>query len=308
MENKTLHIDTLYLSYDCDFQSYLKAIDILPEKPFLYIRAGRHYYDFGFARVGWLDWEICQKSKNYPFVIEYNFEYLFQTDLLSDYTHIKLPFHDSFDNYLVKRLDYNCTFKTLNHNILQSIFVSPYFQKGHNWYDGKLRTETINLGKRSTGKTFRIYNKSKELSDKKNHIKNDMLKQKFGDLKNLYSLEVELHRKYILSRTKSKGRLSDFTQILDVAKILLGSVKYCEHTQKNIALIRSKNYDKIVFKYINTFIGSIDFVQVKQYEKSRENLLIAIENLLSQYNAYEGETLSHDELAKEISFKDLSLD
>lgn len=306
METKTLHIDTLYLSYNCDFQAYLNACEIIADKSLLYYRDGRQFYDFGFARVGWLDWEICQKSKNYPFVVEYNFEYLYQTDLINSIglKDLLLPFENDFKTYLIKRLDYNYTFKSPYKDILQSIFISPHFHKINNWSDGNLNIETVNLGKRSTGKTFRIYNKSKELSDKKNHIKNDMMKQKFGDLTNLYSLEVELHRKYIISRTGINGDLNDFDYILDLAKTLLASIRYCKNTPRNIALIRSKHYDRIKFIYLLDFIQNIEFLKVKKYDKSKDNLLKAIENILLQYNSYEGERLSMDDLADEILLRE----
>jgi hypothetical protein len=300
MEKKTLHIDTLYLSYNCDLSAYKEALEIIAEKKKLFYRDGRDYYDFGYARVGVLDWEICERSNNYPFRIEYNFEYLYQTDLLSNWQQIKLPFSNNYDMYLVNRLDYNCTIQTMNHDILQSIFVSKHFRKGSDYYGSDRVTETVNLGLRKTGKTFRFYNKSKELSDKKNFIKNDMMKQKFGNLDNLYTFEIELHRKYIIQRTSSQGRLSDFDFIIDLAKHLLGSIKYCENTESNLRLIRSKNYDKIDFQYLDEYVSNIEFVEVKKYEKSKLNMLVAVDNILEQFNEYDGEVLTPYELAEEI--------
>lgn len=310
MDSKTLHIDTLYLSYNCDFSAYLEALEIIAEKKHLYYRDGRQFYDFGYARVGWLDWEICQKSKNYPFVIEYNFEYLYQNDLINNIDSISLPFHDdlSLDRfqdianiYLIKRLDYNCTFHTMHKDILQSLFVSKHFKKGHDWWGTDREVETINLGMRRTGKTFRLYNKSKELSDKKNFIKSDMLKQVFGTKKNLYSLEVEVHRKYIISKLKNNGSLLYWHSVVDLCITLLGSVKYCKNTRKNLALIRSKNYDKIDFTYIHKFIGAIpEYKKAKKYEKSTQNLLIAIEGMLEQFNSYGGLELTPEDLSYEL--------
>lgn len=302
---KTLHIDTLYLSYNCDFEAYLEALDIIADKPLAYYRDGRHFYDFGYARVGHLDWEICQKSNNYPFVVEYNFEYLYQTDLLSDWKQIELPFGDCFfEQYLIKRIDYNITFQEKDCELLQKIFVSPYFQKPWLSLDGSYNTETVNLGYRKTGKGFRLYNKTKELSDKKNFIKCDMLRNTFGSLDNLYSLEVEILRKYILSRTDSKGRLCDFEAVVELAKHLLGSIKYCDWTEKNLKLMRSKNYNKITFDYIEKYVGDIEFKSVKKYQKSTDGLLKVVDNLISQFNAYDGSNLSFDDLAKLVSMRD----
>ena len=301
MDNKTLHIDTLYLSYDCDLSAYKNACEIIAEKTLLYYRDGRQYYDFGYARVGWLDWDIAERSGNYPFVIEYNFNYLYQADLINKWEKIKLPFSLNFNMYLVKRLDYNITFQS-DRNILNSIFVSPHFRKGSNWWGTNRDTETVNLGLRKTGKTFRIYNKTKELSDKKDFIKADMLRDKFGSLDNLYSLEVELLRKYIISRVDTLGSLSDFEEILDIARTLLSSIKFCESNDKNLALIKSKNYNKVIFETIDSFVGEIEFKEVKKYKKSKLNLVLAIDKMLQQYNEYEGEVLTYSDLGREIGY------
>lgn len=302
MDKKHYHIDTLYLSYNCDFLAYKEALQIIAEKPLLYYRDGRHYYDFGYARVGHLDWEICQRSNNYPFVIEYNFNYLYQTDLIFCWQQIKLPFPNDFRTYLVKRMDYNCTFQTRDRTLLESLYVSPYFRKGSEFWGQNREVETIYLGMRKTGKTFRIYNKSKELEDKKNFIKCDMLRNVFGSTVNLYSLEVELLRKYIISRTNIDGSLADFYEIIKLARTLLGSIKYCKNTPKNLALIKSKNYNKIDFKYIDKYLSNIEFAKVKKYDKSKLNLLIAIDRMLEQYNDYDGEVIHPADLGKEIEY------
>lgn len=310
MDKKTLHIDTLYLSYNCDFEAYLEALEIIADKDLAFYRDGRHFYDFGYARVGHLDWEICQKSNNYPFVVEYNFEYLYQTDLLSDWQQIELPFGDIlfddclFEDYLIKRIDYNITFQMEDCELLQKIFVSPYFQKPWLSLDGSYNTETVNLGYRKTGKGFRLYNKTKELSDKKNFIKCDMLRNTFGSLDNLYSLEVEILRKYILQRTDCKGRLCDFEKVVELAKHLLGSIKYCDWTEKNLKLMRSKNYNKITFDFIAKYVGDIEFTPVKKYTKTTDGLLKVVDNLIAQFNSYDGSNLSFDDLAKLVSMRD----
>lgn len=304
MDRKTLHIDTLYLSYNCDYSAYLEALEIIADKNLLFYRDGRQFYDFGYCRVGVLDWDISLRSNNYPFAIEYNFEYLYQTDLLGDWKQIKLPFESDLGNYLFKRLDYNITFQSEDCDLLNKVFVSPYFQKPWLSLDGQYNTETVNLGYRKTGKGFRFYNKTKELSDKKNFIKCDMLRNTFGSLDNLYTLEVEILRKYIISRTKSKGLLTEFPKIIDLAKHLLGSIKYCDWTEKNLKLMRSKNYNKIDFTFIEEYVGDIEFLPVKRYTQSTDNLLKVVDKLIAQFNSYDGANLSFDDLAKLVSMRD----
>lgn len=296
---KTTHIDTLYLSLDCELNEYYDILNILADTPSLGSSAGKHWYDLGYCRIGHSDWDMCQTSKNYPFTIQYTFEYLYQTSIIDDVTNLKLPFDLDINKYLVKRLDLNVTMIKKD-NIMDMLFISKYFKKGNNYYDGAFNNETINLGLRRTGKTFRIYNKSKELNDKKNFIKCDMIKDKFGTLDNLYSIEVEVHRKYIISRTDSDGSLAEWTDVIDIAKTMLGSVQYCKNTPANKKNILNKHYNRVKFNNMTDYIDNINFIDIKKYKKNKINLLDTMMKVLDQYNNYDGEKLSKDELAKLI--------
>ena len=303
--NKYYHIDTLYLSYVCDYTEYNSIQNALASKTFLYYRDGRHWFDYGYCVVGILDWDVVLSSCNYPFTIEYKFEYLYTADLVDNHKSIKLPFNSSFDKYLIKRLDYNITFQSKS-TIMDSLFVSQYFQKGNDWWGKGREYESRYLGKRTTGKVFRIYNKTIELQDHKNFIKQDMIKKVFGSLNDLYTIEVELLRKYIIGRTKTKGTLEDFEHVLDIAKTLLASVKYCDNTPSNISKLKNNNHKRIKYQTILNYVGDVEFLPVLKYDKSRFNMLSKIETILNSYNDYDGEKLSHRDLAKYIAnFEDI---
>ncbi len=292
MEKKKVlkHIDTLYLYYSCDKFNYLLTLSEFAEKKIIGYANGYDWYDFGIARLGLMDYDKAKIANTYSIVIQYTAVYLLTIDIR---TELQLIFKNDLKMYLIKRIDYSHTFNTsvIDFDFLDYFCVSPYFRKGSTIWGGQRKTETVYLGLRKSGKVFRLYNKTKELKDTKNHEKAQILNSYFGTTENLLVYEIELHRKYLRDRCGISS-LNDLDLLDHVVNTLLKSLKFCLSTEKNLKLMKSKNYNKIEFIYPfvkeNDFIP-FNFTPVKKYNKSKQLMINKINNLIDSYNKLDGD-------------------
>jgi len=290
------HVDTLYLYYKCTYDEYIKALGVFAGYPIISYAKGYDWYDFGIARVGLMDYNKAKIANTYPIVIQYNAIYL-MTIHIND---LKLFFSPHLDQYIIKRIDYAYTFNVsmIDFDLIDSIVVSRYFRKSSVIYGSDRKKETLYLGLRRTGKVFRLYNKSKELIDKNNHEKQQILNHHFGTLDNLFVYEIELHRKYLRDRCNI-DTLAQIDKLNSVVYTLFSSLQFCEDTEENVINIKNNNYNRIDFR--SPFLDIIktqefDFVPVKRYEKSKDFLLKSLYDTIKQYNSKDGHKISIEEL------------
>ena len=292
------HCDTLYLYYKCSHAEYNFALyeGGFSEETFIGYSKGYDWHDVGIARIGIMDYDKAIKSNTYPIVIQYNATYLMTIDLKD----LKLFFGQNLEQYIIKRIDYAYTFNIENggFDYINDLCVSPYFRKQSLIIGSDRKIETLYLGLRRTGKVFRLYNKSKELTDKNNHEKKQILFHHFGTLENLFVYEIELHRKYLRDRC-GVNSLADLDKVASIVYTLFSSLQFCDDTEENRKNIINKNYERIIFNkpFVNVdFSDKFEFLPVKKYEKSKDFLITTLHGIINQYNDKKGHIISSEEI------------
>jgi hypothetical protein len=299
MKNQYLsHVDTLYLYYKCSHEVYKHALHFggFDEAPMIGFSKGYDWYDFDIARIGVMDYDKALASNTYPIVIQYNATYLMTINVED----VHLFFLPEKERYIIKRIDYAYTFNTasIDFDFINDICVSKYFRKSSLILGSDRKVETLYLGLRRTGKVFRLYNKSKELDDKKNHEKQQILYHHFGTLDNLFVYEIELHRKYLRDRC-GVNSLAELDKVADIVYTLFTSLQFCKDTKKNRDNIKNKHYDRVTF--VTPFVrfmefDTFEFLPVKQYKKSKDFLVTQIDAIIKQYNDKKGGIITPEEL------------
>lgn len=297
------YIETLYLS--CNLQDFtasieFKDLDINPDIPplsaynivldyrvsnmiehysakFLGTAKGRDWYQFEDYRLGIMSYDLAKRSNQYNCVIQYEQSHMFTLDYFLSV--LNLPFGGSFSDYKIKRIDITKIAKHKENYIEGFNYISPY--RGMRYEYG-----TIYLGHRNNGNVFRLYNKTLELlTDTKNHPtdykKIELLSQYFGDIEDLYTYELELHRSY-LKDTLNIDTLADLDKVYLAYKNIVGQIRLYKDTDKNKRLIASNNRDRIS-AYVLTDYVPYDRVKRKDYKPSRK---YAIKKMLSTMDGY----------------------
>lgn len=292
------HVDTLYLYYKCTHSEYREALHNggFADVPMIGYGQGYDWYDFGIARIGVMDYDKAKIANTYSIVIQYNAVYL-MTIILDD---LKLFFSSDLTHYIIKRIDYSYTFNTAeNHfDYINDLCVSRYFRKQSVIIGSDRKIETLYLGLRRTGKVFRLYNKSKELTDKNNHEKKQILFHHFGTLDNLFVYEIELHRKYLRDRC-GVNSLADLDKVALIVYTLFSSLQFCTDNESNRKNLVNKHYDRINFNVPfadNSKTELFEFLPVKKYKKSKDFLISSLDGIIKQYNNKDGHVISPEEI------------
>ena len=257
---------------------------LLSQSDFLGFSNGRYWYDLKYCRIGIMDYDLAKKSNQFNVEIQYYQSHMFI--LGSRLSGLKLPFDGTLNQYHIKRIDLTKVVKT-NHDYLTNYsFISPYRSIAR--FGNDCKTETVYLGTRKNGNVFRMYNKTIELQvDTKEHPidykKIEMFSKYFGNIENLYTFELELHRKYLKSSFEI-DTLSDLDKIYKVYSEIVGKIKIYEDNDYNRNLIKNNHRDRI--KKIYTFTEYIEYKRVakKKYKPSESYL---IDGIVKNINAYE---------------------
>jgi len=199
---------------------------------------------------------------------------------------LDLPFGGIFENYHIKRVDVSQIVKTPYDYLTNHDFISPYRTKAR--FDKNDKTETVYLGNRKNGNVYRMYNKTIELqTDTKDHPINykkiELFSQYFGDIEDLYTFELELHRRY-LKPTFGIDTLSDLPKLYKAYKEIVGKIRIYKDTDENKQLIKNKNYDRM--KELLCFVEYEAFERLpsKKYKPSER---YAIDKAVSTIESYE---------------------
>jgi len=251
---------------------------LLSQSKILGLSNGRTWYDFSNYRLGIMDYDKAKRANSYNVVIQYKQSYMFTLD--SSLKGLDLPFGGSFEQYKIKRIDITKIAKHKEDYTVGYGFISPYREIA-NWYG------TIYLGHRKNGNVFRIYNKTKELQvDTKEHPidykKIEMFSKYFGDIEDLYTYELELHRKY-LRDSLGIDNLSELSKIFRAYKNIVGKIRIYEDNDYNKKLIKNNNRNRIN-AYLITDFEEYKRVSKKKYKPS-ENYLI--DRIIKNINSYE---------------------
>ncbi|MCB5268138.1 MAG: replication initiation factor domain-containing protein [Candidatus Cloacimonetes bacterium] len=267
------HLDTLYLYRECkQRETYYVLLNdlILQDHTVLGEASGRQWIDIGYCRIGVMEWEKSLRSNQYPFLIQYDWEYLYNATLNKDIDMIdfRLPLSGDRKDYKVARVDFAIT---RNDKKILVDAITPFrsravFEKGGD-------VETVYFGKRSNGAVFRVYDKTKEMKVKESFLKMDYLGKYFGSIENLVVFEYEMQRKMFLKKIDNfQDNLDGLVQIYGLYQLLIGSIRFFENTDSNMNAYRNRNYDLIEYSYsISEFSEMLDYYEGVSIKKPAVN-------------------------------------
>ena len=210
-----------------------------------------------------------------------------------------MPFDTDLNRYIIKRIDYNVTFRSDDtFDYTDSGYISKYFRGKWREYEN-----TVYLGSRkSSNKLFRIYDKKRELMENKSALKYDMLMQYFdNDISNLVTFEIELKRGYIRdSLDAGNGSLGYFKEILHDALSLLKSIEVFPLNDVNKSKYKNRNYDRIKDK---RFL--LNMVRTNPLLKPHEKYNPKVSNLVKRMNVLKKDF--EKRLGRDISIEEIVL-
>jgi len=238
-------------------------------------RNGYYWYRTANYRIGIMGYERAKRSNQFNCIIQYEQSYMFS--LNRELEGIDLPFGGTRKDYHIKRIDITKIFKSdINYTIGYN-YISPYRNvNGHNRSDN-----TVYLGNRKNGNVFRMYPKSIELKETENYNKIELLSNYFGDIEDLYTFELELHRKY-LKGTLAIETLDDLEKVYEAYGNIVGSIRIYEDNDRNKSFLKRNKRERIKAVRITEF-KEYERVQRKRYKASSK---YAIDKILNTYTKY----------------------
>lgn len=275
---------------------------IISKAEFIGNTKGRNWYKMDNYRMGIMDYEKAKKSNQFNVEIQYNQKHLFNIE--PNLKGLDLPFDGTLDQYHIKRIDVTQIVKSKKDYLSDFNFISPYrtmdrITKG-------LKTETVYLGHRKNGNVFRMYNKTVELkTDNKDHpidfSKIDLLGNYFGDIENLYTFELELHRKY-LKPTFGIDTLNDLSKVYRAYHEIVGKIRIYEDNDLNKKHIKLKHYERIEEAY--KFTEYKEFKRLNSREKKGYSEKYLLEKTSKMFARYEDSKLAPMSTYEKISLID----
>jgi len=219
---------------------------------------GRMWYRLPNYRLGIMDFKKAKKANQFNVEIQYEQEHMFSLE--PNLRGLDLPFDGTLEQYYIRRVDVTQIVKTSHDYLTNHNFISPY--RAMDRFSKNGVTETVYLGHRKSGNVFRMYNKTIELmTDNKDHPINykkiELLSKYFGDIENLYTFELELHRKY-LKPTFGIDTLADFDKVYKAYHEIVGKIRIYEDTDDNRKLVNSNNRSRI---------DSLCFTEYKEFKR-----------------------------------------
>jgi len=237
-KNITL-IDTLYLYGYVDlshsfYDDYVLSGKFSP----IGVSSGYHWFinNSNGDRVGICEQLQADKMNSYPVVYQYSKKNCHSMTFDTYSNHISL------NKCMIKRLDVAITFKKDDYKIFDTT-ISP-FKSSAVFKGERNEIETIYLGKRSSGKLVRHYNKSLELKVTDNYADIDYYNSIFDSVDDLFTIECEITRQHIM---KKFGNVT-YSSISNLISYCLDTISLCiffPPTDKNLQAYKDKNFSYI---------------------------------------------------------------
>ncbi len=280
-QNERNYIETLYLNFNIENASnseddhssvkYLNVMAyindvILPHGKCLGSADGRTWYQFDNYRMGLMSYDKAKNANQFNCVLQYEQHHLWTLDKYLN--GLDLPFDVHRKYYHIKRIDITKIAKHDEDYTINYGYLSPF--KGHPLRPNRKET-TVYLGNRKNGNVFRMYPKTLELIESKNFKKIALLSEYFGDIENLWTYELELHRKY-LKGTLGIENLSQLEMVYEANKNIVGKIRFFKDTPRNKKLLEQKNQNRIKALVLTDFVD-FERVKKKDYKPSFEYLI-----------------------------------
>ena len=268
-------IDTLYayapLSVaETFYHDFVKNKDCALSVNFLGLGGGRSWYEVDGNRVGICDAEQAKKMNTFPFLIQFSKKNCHEHNFTS--------YDDSYDyrKMSIQRIDTAVIFQKSDFKLELEI-ISPF--RSRSTIGTSTEIETVYLGKRSTGKVLRVYNKTIELDATSNYKQMDMLSSYFGSLDNLFTIELELHRKFIMSKF-GDVTIGSLSNLVNYSCSVLSTVTFFPNNALNLNRFNNQNYDLIEDKF-SIFVE--DEYYICTYDRYSNNIP-SLHNLTKKIN------------------------
>ena len=246
--------------------------------------SGRMWYRLPNYRLGIMDFKKAKKANQFNIEIQYEQAHMFTLE--PSLKGLDLPFDGTLEQYHIRRVDITQIVKTEHDYLTNHNFISPY--RAMDRFSRNGVTETVYLGHRKSGNVFRMYNKTIELmTDNKDHPINykkiELLSKYFGDIENLYTFELELHRKY-LKPTFGIDTLADLEKVYGAYHEIVGKIRIYEENDENKKLVKGKHHNRIKDLYSFTDYEEFERVNKKKYKPSK---YYAIDKAVKAIKGYE---------------------
>ena len=228
----------------------------------------RDWYKTDNYRIGVIsDYDKAKSCNWFSCVIQYEQHHMWHC--MADINTLDLPLTHDKSLYHIQRADATLIYKS-DTDYLNGYGVISKYRKQHT-IDKNGVIETKYLGTRSSGNMVRWYNKTNELKQTENYKKIDLLSQRFGDIENLYTLELEMNREYLF-RSMNIDTLNDFYKLKQAYKNIIGTMRIYELTDSNIMNLEGNHRDRIEgYRFTNW----ADYKRVvkKKYKPSKSYLV-----------------------------------
>ena len=229
--------------------------------------SNRNWYRFDNYRVGVItDYDKAIKSNWYTVLIQYEQSHMWT--LKGDLKGLDLPLTTDRSLYKIQRADTTLIYKS-DIDYLNGYGIISKYRKQHT-IDKNGVIETKYLGTRSGGNMVRWYNKTNELKQTENYKKIELLSKYFGDIENLYTIELEMSRDYLV-RTMNIDTLEDIEKLKEAYKNIIGGMRVYELSIKNEELLKGRHSDRITAKRFSEWV-EYERVEKKRYKPSKEYL------------------------------------
>lgn len=236
---------------------------------------GRAWYKFDSYRMGIMDYNTAKKSNQFNVEIQYEQHHMFT--LNKNLEGLDLPFGGTHDQYHIKRIDICKIFKSDIDYTIGYNYISPYRNvNGHN-----RKENSVYLGNRRNGNVFRMYPKTIELRETENYKKMELLSKYFGDIEDLYTFELELHRSQ-LKGTLGIATLDDLSKVYQAYKNIVGKIRMYEDNDYNRNLVKTNHRNRINAILITDYVD-YERVERKRYKPSKQ---YAMDKQAKTFNRY----------------------
>lgn len=241
--------------------------DKLAHGEFIGTSNSREWYRFENYRIGVItDYDKAINCNWYTVLIQYEQSHLWT--LKDGLEGLELPLTTDRKLYKIQRADATLIYKS-DVDYLNGYGIISKYRKQHT-IDKSGVIETKYLGTRTSGNMVRWYNKTNELKATENYKKIELLSKYFGDIENLYTIELEMNRDYLF-RTMAIDTLEDINKVKKAYKNIVGGMRIYELNSENEALIKNNNRKRIeAFR----FTEWVDYERVEKtvYKPSKEYL------------------------------------
>jgi len=300
-----------------DEEKYLMMLEyvqdtLLHSAKFLGSKGGRDWYELESYRLGIMPFGKAKKANQFNVEIQYKQSHMFS--LGEKLKGLELPFGDELSKYHIRRIDISQIVKTPYDYLTNKKYISNYRVEDRITKNGIV--ETVYLGHRKNGNVFRMYNKSIELlTDTKDHPidhkKIELFSRYFGDVEDLYTFELELHRKYLKANYEI-DTLDDLEKVYKVYHEIVGKIGIYDDNDANKALVNNNHRDRLELVHFTEY-QEYKRINKKRYKPSKYYAIDKAVHAIIGYEKSMGnltnaeKLLIIDDIANKILDKDIDI-